>query len=150
MRVGVVGTTGYTAAELIRWLILHPEVESLRLSSSRPGVALSSFIRDFGGLTRTLSRVLWPNSMRSYSAASRAAKGLVTELDAAGCDFGLPVITVMPKGGLMDGRVGDIKLQRNGSQFLCFATAISMACAPLKASGRSVTCSDGVLLLGSD
>ena len=63
MRVGVVGTTGYTAAELIRWLILHPEVELAQVvSSSRPGVALSGASSGVQGLTdlvtHPLSRVL--------------------------------------------------------------------------------------------
>ena len=48
MRVGVVGTTGYTAAELIRWLILHPEVELAQVVSSSNRVSHSrSFIRGF-------------------------------------------------------------------------------------------------------
>ena len=90
MRVGVVGTTGYTAAELIRWLILHPEVELAQVvSSSRPGVALSELHPGLQGLTDLVTTPFEPSSLAELDAVllgvpHGAAKGLVTELDAAG------------------------------------------------------------------
>ena len=127
MRVGVVGTTGYTAAELIRWLILHPEVELAQVvSSSRPGVALSELHPGLLGLTELVTTPFEPASLAELDAVllgvpHGAAKGLVTELDAAGAKriWTSPVITVMPRGGLMGWRNGghlSFKA-RNGSQF---------------------------------
>ena len=147
MRVGVVGTTGYTAAELIRWLILHPEVELAQVvSSSKPGVALSELHPGLQGLTDLVTTPFEPSSLAELDAVllgvpHGAAKGLVRELDAAGAKRILDLSSDHRHAegwtyGMAEWGTSKLQSAKRVAVPGCFATAISMACAPFVASGR--------------
>ena len=77
IRVGIVGATGYTALELIKILLRHPEVEIVALTSrqeGRPHVSHRppSVERAAGpGRWRTWRRPRWPPGATASSAACR-------------------------------------------------------------------------------
>jgi N-acetyl-gamma-glutamyl-phosphate reductase common form len=147
MKVGVVGTTGYTAAELIRWLLLHPDIELTHVvSSSRPGQPLDDIHPGLAGLTQLETTPFEPAALAELDAVllgvpHGAAKGLVTELNGAKARR---ILDLSSDHRHADGWVYGMaewstsKLQ-NATRVAvpgCFATAISMACAPFVASGR--------------
>ncbi len=53
IRASVIGATGYTGGELLRWLFAHPQVEVAHCTSeSSPGKSISSIHRDLTSKTR--------------------------------------------------------------------------------------------------
>ncbi len=147
MKVGVVGTTGYTAAELIRWLLLHPDIELTHVvSSSRPGVAISDIHPGLEGLSSLVTTPFDPRSLADLDAVllgvpHGAAKGLVEELESANATRILDLSSDHRHAegwtyGMAEWSTSKLQRATRVAVPGCFATAISMACAPFVASGR--------------
>ena len=65
LRVGIVGVTGYTGSETLRWLLAHPEIEvATAVSSTRAGYR--------AGMSVTVS---WRSSLLRPSTPSLLPRG---------------------------------------------------------------------------
>ena len=59
IRVAVVGATGYTGAELIRWLARHPHVRLTAVTSEQSAGKALADVKN-----RALRRSIWNNAVR--------------------------------------------------------------------------------------
>jgi N-acetyl-gamma-glutamyl-phosphate reductase len=153
-RVAVVGGTGYAGAELIRWLLAHPDVElAVVTSRSRAGDLLGDIHPGLLGLTDLRATTFDPGTLAALDAVllavpHGAARGPVGALEAAGA----PRILDMSADhrhveGWVYGAAEWHQAALRGATRIgvpgCFATAISLACAPFVAAGlvdAPVTC----------
>lgn len=141
-RVGVVGAAGYVGGELVRWILGHPALElTAVVSTSSPGKPLSDVLPGLLGLS---DLVLEPFDAARLSGLDAvflatphgAAKPLAEQLDtvivdcsadhrhAPGWVYGQPEFCAAAIRGAR-------RIAAPG----CFATAISLALAPLVRAG---------------
>jgi len=147
MKVGVVGGTGYAGAELIRLLISHPRVElSEVVSHSKSGMRLDVLHPGLLGCTELSTTEFNPERLAKLDAVFVAvphgkAAPLCDALDSAGAKV---ILDLSRDHRHADGWVYGLAEWNHqklpGAKRIavpgCFATAISMACAPFIASGE--------------
>jgi N-acetyl-gamma-glutamyl-phosphate reductase len=146
IRIGIVGGAGYTAGELIRILLYHPNAELKYIqSSSNNGQLVTSIHRDLVGETDLLFSEIDLNQVDLLFLCSGHGKSL--EYMAG---------TSLPKQVKIIDMSHDFRLKRAGNSFVyglpelnrkeiqsashianpgCFATGIQLALLPLAASG---------------
>ncbi len=142
-RVAVVGATGYTGSETVRWLLGHPQIELASVvSTSRPGVALGKAIPALQGFTDLVLDPFDPEALCQFDAVLLAtphgvAKGLAPALEGA------PVVLDLSADhrhvdGWVYGQTEWSRTLLEGARRIavpgCFATAIELALAPLVAA----------------
>lgn len=149
IKVGVVGGTGYAGAELIRILLMHPRVELAQVvSHSKSGTRLDVLHPGLLGCTELVAADFNPERLAELDAVFVAvphgkAAPLCDALDAAGAKV---ILDLSRDHRHADGWVygqaewntpslpGASRIAVPG----CFATAITMACAPFVATGEVV------------
>lgn len=135
-RVCVVGATGYTGSELVRWLIGHPDVRLVEVQSrSRAGARLDAVVPALQGFTDlTLSPVGPTSADVVFLAVPHGQAGdLVSRLD------GSTVIDLSADHrhapGWVYGMVECASDSLMGAERIavpgCFATALNLSLAPL-------------------
>jgi N-acetyl-gamma-glutamyl-phosphate reductase len=144
-RVGVVGATGYAGAELIRWLLGHPDVELAAVTStSRAGEPLSTMHPALEGLTTLRATEFDAASLAELDAVFLAVPHGAASIPAAALDAaGAPrILDLSADHRHADGWIYG-QAEWHADQLIdasrigvpgCFATAISLACAPFVAA----------------
>ena len=151
IKVGIIGSAGYTAGELFRILTRHPEVQiDFAYSTSNAGNAVSSIHQDLVGETELIfsDRIntkvdvvflcLGHGNSRSFLENNQFSKH-TTIIDLSN-DFRLE------KDAVFDGKTFVYGLPELNKKIIkdsnyianpgCFATAIQLALIPLAASGK--------------
>lgn len=146
IRIGIVGGAGYTAGELIRILLYHPNAELKQIqSSSNNGQPVTSIHRDLIGETNLL-----------FSEIDLEQVDLLFLCSGHGKSIEYLSQNVVPKRVKIIDMSHDFRLKRAGNSFIyglpelnrkeiqsashianpgCFATGIQLALLPLAASG---------------
>ncbi len=146
IRIGIVGGAGYTAGELIRILMYHPNAELKYIqSSSNNGQPVASIHRDLVGETDLKFSEIDLNQIDLLFLCSGHGKSLEYMAE-----------TAIPKQVKIIDMSHDFRLKRTGNSFIyglpelnrkeiqsathianpgCFATGIQLALLPLAASG---------------
>lgn len=150
IQVGIIGGAGYTAGELVRLLINHPETEiNFVYSTSNAGNKISSIHQDLeGDLNMRFTDTINPNvdvlflclghgnSIKFLSANAFSATTKIIDL---GNDFRLEEDKVFNGKtfvyGLPELQIEDIKKANYIANPGCFATAIQLALLPLAEKG---------------
>ncbi len=145
-RVAVVGGTGYAGAELIRWLLGHPDIRLAAVTStSRAGDSLAAIHPGLAGLTDLRASTFDAETLAALDAVllavpHGAAAGPVAALEAAGAPRILdlsadhrhaPGWVYGAAEWHADRLVGARRIAVPG----CFATAIALGIAPFVAAG---------------
>lgn len=142
-RVGVVGATGYAGRELVRWLLGHPHVELAGVASTtRAGMPLASVVEGLLGVTDLVLEAPgpWLTDLDAVFVAvpHGKARPIIDELGSA------PLVVDLSRDhrhapGWVYGLAEHARHTLPGATRVavpgCFATAISMAVAPLVGAG---------------
>ena len=147
--VGIIGSTGFVAGELIRSLLHHPQVEiDFLYSHSKPGVKVAAIHQDVMNSNLTFSQDLnynvdilflclgHGNSKEFLSKHSFSGNTKIIDL---GNDFRLKEDASFQGKNFVYGLVESNKKNIEEAQFVanpgCFATAIQLALLPLAQKG---------------
>lgn len=140
-RVGVVGATGYVGSEVVRWLLGRTDVEVVQVCSRRGGGRLDQAVPGLAGLCDLPLTAFDPSALAALDAVilatphgaarplAEALRDAPLVLDASSDHRHAP--------GWTYGMVGYADL-RGASRIAvpgCFATALSLALAPLAQAG---------------
>jgi len=143
IRAAVVGATGYTGSETVRWLLGHPEVQLASVvSTSKPGVRLDEAVPAFTGFSDLVLDPFDPAALESMDAVFFAtphgvAKDLAAKIPNAKHIFDLSSDHRHAEGwvyGLVEWEAAHLAGARRVAVPGCFATAISLAVAPFVAA----------------
>ncbi len=145
-RVGVVGGTGYAGAELVRWLLGHPDVELAAVTStSRAGDSVAAIHPGLAGVTDLHATTFDAATLAALDAVllavpHGAAEGPVAALEAAGAPRILDLSADhRHRDGWVYGAAEWHADRLRGATRVgvpgCFATAIALAIAPFVAAG---------------
>ncbi len=140
MKISVVGATGYVGAEVVRWLAGH-DVEIAPISTTRAGVPLSDVVP---GLLGVADQRIQPFSEASAADAvvlatpHGAAAGLISELESVPLVVDCSADHRHAEGWVYGMAEWNAHALAGAARIAvpgCFATAISLALAPLAAAG---------------
>lgn len=151
IKAGIIGAAGYTAGELIRILLNHPDVEiAYAQSSSQAGLAVSAVHQDligethlaFSGSPTEQADVVFfcSGHGKSHAILEQWPELIQSRIIDLGSDFRLKKDASL-KGmnfvyGLCEVKKKQIKEARYIANPGCFATAIQLALAPLAVNGK--------------
>ncbi|MGA9324967.1 MAG: N-acetyl-gamma-glutamyl-phosphate reductase [Salegentibacter sp.] len=147
IEAGIIGGAGYTAGELIRILLRHPEVNlNFVYSTSQPGKPIAQIHQDLlgetdlefsGELNKDVDVVFLclghGNSKKFLAENQFSAKTKIVDLST---DFRMAANNHDFVYGLPEFNKEKIKSAQNIANPGCFATAISLAILPLAGSGK--------------
>ena len=159
-RAGVVGGTGYAGAELIRWLLEHPDVALAAVTStSRAGDRLADMHPGLEGLTELRATTFDAAALAELDAVllavpHGAAAAPAEALDAAGAARILDLSADHRHApGWVYGAAEWNREALRGAPRVgvpgCFATAVSLACAPFVDAGLVETAVQCAAVTGS-
>lgn len=146
MNVGVVGVTGYVGAELVRWILQHPQLElGAVVGRSAVGQRLDAILPSLTGLVDHVVADFVPSDLAKLDVVALAtphgvAKHLVPALEAAGVPriLDLSADHRHAAGWVYGQPEWNGEFLVNAARVAvpgCFATAISLSLAPLVAAG---------------
>jgi len=146
VKIGVVGVTGYVGAELVRWILQHPELELAQgVGRSAVGQRLDGVLPALAGLTELRVEGFDPAALAEMDVVALAtphgvSTELVPQLEAAGVKRILDLSADHRHApgwvyGQPEWNTGSLWGADRVAVPGCFATAIAIALAPLVGAG---------------